>query len=157
MKNYFGDYIGNSIGEKKAMCHHVTWTGCCWSNVGCLAKSYTCNISCTLVVNKIVNHSDVVQLHLHSRLNIWLQGIRQRQPQDSTRIFKCWDLVHLILEIWRYIKQLCMRSCLKMSQINTDTATIMQKTHFYSQVRKKFWLPHNVEQTLSSCWPSVPL
>ena len=57
----------------------------------------TSNISRTLVGNKIVDHSDVVgalpvgtapslQLHLHSRLNIWLQGIRQRQPQDKTRI-----------------------------------------------------------------------
>ena len=31
--------------------------------------------------------SALLQLHLDSRLNIWLQGIRQRQPQDSTRIF----------------------------------------------------------------------
>ena len=31
--------------------------------------------------------SALLQLHLHSRLNIWLQGIQQRQPQDSTRIF----------------------------------------------------------------------
>ena len=56
----------------------------------------TSNISRTLVGNKIVDHSDIVgaspsallQLHLYSRLNIWLKGIRQRQPQDSTRIFK---------------------------------------------------------------------
>ena len=32
--------------------------------------------------------SALLQLHLHSRLNIWLQEIRQRQPQDSTTIFK---------------------------------------------------------------------
>ena len=44
----------------------------------------TSNIRCTLVGNKIVDHSDVV---LHLRLNIWLQGIRQRQRQDSSRIF----------------------------------------------------------------------
>ena len=30
----------------------------------------------------------MLQLHLHSRLNIWLQGIRQRQPQDGTIIFQ---------------------------------------------------------------------
>ena len=52
----------------------------------------TSNIRRILVGNKIVDHSDVVgaasvQLHLHSRFNIWLQGIGQRQPQDSTRIF----------------------------------------------------------------------
>ena len=29
--------------------------------------------------------SALLQLDLHSRLNIWLQGIRQRQPRDSTR------------------------------------------------------------------------
>ena len=55
----------------------------------------TPNIRRTLVGNNIVDHSDelehrlsaLLQLHLHSRLNNWLQGIRQRQPQDSTRIF----------------------------------------------------------------------
>ena len=31
--------------------------------------------------------SALLQLHLHSRLNIWLQGIRQRLPEDSMRIF----------------------------------------------------------------------
>ena len=44
-----------------------------------------------------------LQLHLHSQLTIWHQGIRQRQPQDSTRIFKCRDLVRLILETWQYL------------------------------------------------------
>ena len=53
------------------------------------------NIRCTLVGNIFVDHSDVVehrlsallQLYLHSRLNIWLQGIRQRKLQDTMRIF----------------------------------------------------------------------
>ena len=56
----------------------------------------TSNIIRTLVGNIIVDHSDgdtavlsaLLQLHLHSRLDIWLQGIRQRQSQDSTRIFQ---------------------------------------------------------------------
>ena len=54
------------------------------------------NIRCTVVGNKIVDHSDVVfffehclsallQLHLHSRLNTWLHWIGQRQLQDGTR------------------------------------------------------------------------
>ena len=51
------------------------------------------NISRTLVGNKIVDHSDVVgaspaallQLHLHSPLNIWFQYIAQRQLQVKTR------------------------------------------------------------------------
>ena len=46
--------------------------------------------------------SALLQLHLHSRLNIWLQGIRQRQPRDNTRIFWVFGLVRLILETWRY-------------------------------------------------------
>ena len=52
------------------------------------------NIRRTLVGNKIVDHSDVVGASpvgaaptTSSRLNIWLQGIQQRQPQDGTRIF----------------------------------------------------------------------
>ena len=54
----------------------------------------TSNISRTLVGNKIVDHSDVVGasspvalllLHLHPRLNAWLQWIGQRQLQDDAR------------------------------------------------------------------------
>ena len=51
------------------------------------------NIRRALVGYKIVDHSDVVgaspvgvlQLHLHSQLNTWLQWIGQRQLQDETR------------------------------------------------------------------------
>ena len=46
----------------------------------------TSTIRRTLDGNKIVDHSDEVG-HLHSRLDIWLQGIRQRKPQDRRRIF----------------------------------------------------------------------
>ena len=65
----------------------------------------TSYISCTLVGNKIVDHSDVVgaspTLHFHSRLNIWFQGIPQRQPQDSTIIFQALGFGDLILETWQ--------------------------------------------------------
>ena len=55
----------------------------------------TSNIRHTLVAMKLsitqmyLGHrlTALLQLHLHSRLDIWLQGIRQRKPQDSTRIF----------------------------------------------------------------------
>ena len=56
----------------------------------------TSNIWHTLLGNKIVDHSDVVgaspvgaapTTSSFSTYNIWLQGIRQRQPQDSMRIF----------------------------------------------------------------------
>ena len=51
------------------------------------------NIRRTLVSNKIVDQSDVVgasllallQIHLHSRLNTWLDWIGHRQLQDATR------------------------------------------------------------------------
>ena len=93
----------------------------------------TSNIRLALIGNKIVDHSDIcgasplgaapttssfslsiwlqgirqrqpqdssllsalLQLHLHSRLTSGFNGIRQRQPQDSREYFKCWDLVVL--------------------------------------------------------------
>ena len=72
----------------------------------------TSNIRRALVGNTIVNHSDVVgaspvgaaptNLHLHSRLNVKGFGNDSRKtPRES---FKCWDLVRLILETWRYIE-----------------------------------------------------
>ena len=48
----------------------------------------TSNIIHTLVGNKIVDNSYVVgafQLHLHSRLNTWLQWTEQKQLQDEIR------------------------------------------------------------------------
>ena len=62
-------------------------------------KTYrkTSNIRHTLMGNKNGDHSDVVGASpvgaapttssFSFRLNIWLQGLRQRHPQDSTRIF----------------------------------------------------------------------
>ena len=43
--------------------------------------------------------SALPQLHLHSRLNNWLQWIGQRQLQDRREILKFWNSVRLILEI----------------------------------------------------------
>ena len=59
-----------------------------------LTYRQTFNMICSLVGYEIVDHSDVcsqvapagaAQLHLHSRLNTWPQGIGQRQLQDETR------------------------------------------------------------------------
>ena len=48
--------------------------------------------------------SALLRLHLHSRLNSWLQWIGQRQLHDKTKnIYKFLDLVHLILEVWQYV------------------------------------------------------
>ena len=53
----------------------------------CLQVSYrkTSNISRILVGNKIVDNSDVVELHLHSQLNTWLQWIEGRRLQEDAR------------------------------------------------------------------------
>ena len=53
----------------------------------------TSNLSCTLVGNKIVDHSDVVgappigaaPTSSHYRLNTWLRWIEHRHLQDETR------------------------------------------------------------------------
>ena len=51
----------------------------------------TSNIRRTLVGNKIVDHSDVIGASpvgaAPTISSFWPQGIRQRQPQLSTRIF----------------------------------------------------------------------
>ena len=60
------------------------------SNICMIADYYqTCNIRCTLVGNKLVDHSNVfgaslLQLHLHSRLITWLQ----RQLQNEMKIIQ---------------------------------------------------------------------
>ena len=70
----------------------------------------TYNISCTLVSNKIVDHSDVVGASPVGTAPTTssfstkhrLQCIGQRQLQDKTRrweTFEFWDLVWLLLEI----------------------------------------------------------
>ena len=92
------------------------WMGGCGNSSALVMKSPQCcaehsmfhqtsNISCTLVGNKIVDHSDIfgaalvgeLQVHLYSWLNTWLEWIRQRQLQDEARKFKFVDLVQLIL------------------------------------------------------------
>ena len=54
----------------------------------------------------------LLQLHLHSRLNTLLQLIGQRQLQDKTRNIEVqWDLMCLLLEIWRhffFLLQVCL-------------------------------------------------
>ena len=55
----------------------------------------TSNISRTLVGNNIVDHLNVVwqallELHLDTRFNTWLQLIVQKQLQDETRGIYVW-------------------------------------------------------------------
>ena len=52
--------------------------------------------------------SALLQLHLHSQLNTWLQWIEWRNCKRIQETFKFWDLVRLILEVLRYFVQASM-------------------------------------------------
>ena len=73
----------------------------------------TSNIRRTLVWNKIVDHSDVVgllQLHVHSRLNAWLQWIGQSNFKTRHEAFKFCDLLRLIPKVgWQIYGPLLKR------------------------------------------------
>ena len=100
----------------------------------------TSNIRHTLVGNKIVDHSDVVGASpvgaapTTSSFSTWHLAlrIRQRKPQDSTIIFKCWDLVRLILETWRYL----FRQCLRMARPNTHNNFVTVEDYRISKMNK---------------------
>ena len=72
----------------------------------------TSNISRTLIGNKMVDHSDVVGASpvgaapTTSSFSTW-QLASRKFCKDSRKTvresFKCWDLVRLILETWRYL------------------------------------------------------
>ena len=82
----------------------------------------TSNIGCTLVSNKIVHHSDCswsIGCRRCSNIfifdiNIWLQYIAQRQPQDETRnidvlgfgasYIKRFDGIYLHFDAWRILR-----------------------------------------------------
>ena len=72
----------------------------------------TSNIRRTLVGNKIVDHSDVVgaspvgaapTTSLFSTLTSGFKGFSKDSRKAVRESFKCWGLVRLILETWRYI------------------------------------------------------
>ena len=80
----------------------------------CKKYHKTSNITCTLVGNDIVDHSDVVgashvgtvQLHLHSRLKTpGFNGMGKDNCKIRRETFKLWDLVHLIWEVCKVICQ----------------------------------------------------
>ena len=94
-----------------------------------------------LIGNKIVDHSDVVgaspdallQLHLHSRLNTWLQWNRPSVKDNcKTRqnTFKFWNLECLILEVWLYsgYKRECtLTRCIVQPAHVHDKSSIIQQ------------------------------
>ena len=70
------------------------------------------NIRRILVGNKIVDHSDVVGASpvgaapTASSFSTWHLAPRdsaKTAPRQYENLFKCWDLVRLILETWRYV------------------------------------------------------
>ena len=74
----------------------------------------TSNIRRTLIGNKIVDHSDVVgaapvgAAPTTSSFSTWQLASRQFGKDSRKTVresFKCWDLVRLILETWRYLSQ----------------------------------------------------
>ena len=69
------------------MVHGLQWFDIGWFTQNLQGYHQIFNIRCTLTGNEIVDHSDVVgaspvdllQLHLHSWLNTWLQWIGEKQ------------------------------------------------------------------------------
>ena len=64
----------------------------------------TSDIRRNLVGNKLVDHSALHQLHLHSRLNNWHQWIGQRQCKTRRETFEIWDVLPPKVEVWRYME-----------------------------------------------------
>ena len=69
----------------------------------------TSNISCTLVGNKIVDHSDVVGASRRCSNYIFIlyltpgfSGLGNNNCKTGQETFKFWDLVHLMIANWRY-------------------------------------------------------
>ena len=67
----------------------------------------TSNISCTLVGNKIVDHSDVVGRRCSNYIFILdlthgFNGLGKGNCKMKWEIFSFWDLVCLVIEVWQY-------------------------------------------------------
>ena len=67
--------------------------------------SKSSNITCTLVCNKIVNHSDLCSWRCSNYIFILdltsgFKGFGKDRRKAVRESFKCWDLVRLILETW---------------------------------------------------------
>ena len=103
-------------------CTPVTYTSWGWYN------RQTYNIRRTLVGNKIVDHSDVVGTSPVSAAPTTSSfSTKHLASIDWTKIsicktrretFQCWDLVRLILEVWRYVTSQLLGTCIKASWIN---------------------------------------
>ena len=96
-----------------------------------------------LLDNNIVGHSDVVgasalallQLHLHSRLNICLQYIAQLQ--DVRRNIWVLGIDDLILEMWRYFFQVWVEAVSEQALFMFNfpgLLTLASYNHFHSKI-----------------------
>ena len=62
----------------------------------------TCNISCTLVGHKLVDHPCRRYYNYIFILEVKHGFSRLGRDNCQARTYKCWDLVRLILEVWRF-------------------------------------------------------
>ena len=90
------------------------------------------------------------QLHLHSRLNIWLQRIGQRQCKTRRETFKFRDMVRLIFDVWRclFFYHVCF---LKHTQellihIRLNRVSAMGKDLFQQYVKRALiWVTYTLK------------
>ena len=86
------------------------------------------NITCILIGNKMVDHSDVdgaspVQLQPHSRLKSWLEWIGQRKLQDKTTNIIVLGFDGTLLEVWRYSCFICITCLSYKRRVNVIRST----------------------------------
>ena len=88
----------------------------------------TSNIRRTLVDNKIVDHSDVLILFILDSTSRF-KGFDKDSRKTVRESFKCWGLVRLILETWRYVfvSTSCeIASRWMLQNISDDKTTLVQ-------------------------------
>ena len=94
----------------------------------------TSNVRCTLIGNKIVDHSDVVgalpvgaapKYIFILNLTLGFNGLGKDSCKTRWETFKFWDLMWLILEIWQCVKRdsnLPQSLLLQINPVYMDTA-----------------------------------
>ena len=145
----------NSVWLSDVMLIFGSRDGLCWCNISFLWIVYryrqTSNIRRTLVGNKIIDLA-LLQLHLHPRLNTWLQWILLDKDSCKTKreTFNFWDLVQLVSEncchFADYIFKLTFSNenyCIFATHVSAKWPYVQ----FLRQHLFKYWL--GVEQAIS--------
>ena len=112
------------------------------------------NIRCTLVGTEIVDHSDVVvsallQLHLHARLNTWVQWIG---PKTTAR----WDETHLSFGIGApYIRDMSVlmrhKSVINFSHASKRESLLPHRTPT-THLHTRHQVVENISKAFTSLW-----